>query len=339
MITTTTLYFMKIDIIICTFKRPQKVLELVSSLLVFKDQFNGLIVVDSTDEDNIALKDRSDVTYLKSTHKNQPYQRYLGCISSQADFLLYLDDDMELASNKVFSVILDLLAKMPDLSGIAINFEDKHKNSTLDDVPKSLINKNSWFKKIIRKVTAYPILSPGEFGLCGNRGKQPKNGGLTKWLSGGAFVARRNVLFQNFNFQLFDLFEKRMGMGEDAIIGYGLAKRGKLVYCPQLLFYHNDQRDSSYSMDLFAYSKRVTFSRLFLSLEKHRLDNKNSFYPYLHFHWYTFCRITGSLFNFMRNRTSIRKEVLLGSLSGYIYSFTFHLEKLDLSEQKWTNDQ
>jgi glycosyltransferase involved in cell wall biosynthesis len=328
---------MKIDIIICTFKRPQKVLELVSSLLVFKDQFNELIVVDSTDEDNTALKDRTDLKYLKSAHKNQPYQRYLGCINSQADFLLYLDDDMELASNKVFSVIHDLLAKMPDLSGIAINFEDKHTNSTLEDVPKSLINENSWLKKTIRKATAYPILSPGEFGLCGNRGRQPKNGGLTKWLSGGAFVAKRNVLFQNFNFQLFDLFEKRMGMGEDAIIGYGLSKRGRLVYCPQLLFYHNDQRDSSYSMDLFAYSRRVTFSRLFLSLEKHRLDNKNSFYPYLHFHWYTLCRVTGSAFNFLRQRSSARKKVLRGSLSGWINSFTLHPQELKVTKDKWTS--
>jgi glycosyltransferase involved in cell wall biosynthesis len=308
---------MSIDVIICTFKRPQKVLELVSSLLVFKDQFNELIVVDSTDEDNIALKDRTDVTYLKSTHKNQPYQRYFGCISSKADFLLYLDDDMELASNKVFSVIHDLLSKTPDLSGIAINFADKHKNSTLDDIPKSWINENSWLKKIIRKVTAYPILPTGEFGLCGNRGRQPKNGGLTKWLSGGAFVARRNVLFQNFNFQLFDLFEKRMGMGEDAIIGYGLSKRGRLVYCPQLLFYHNDQRDSSYSMDLFAYSRRVTFSRLFLSLEKDRLDNRNSLYPYLHYHWYMIGRVSGLLVNYAISRTKVRKSVLKGTLEGW----------------------
>ena len=67
-----------IDIIICTYNRPQKILELVHSLLPNKSYFNRIIVVDSSDSKNKELAELNELVYIKSNHKNQPYQRLLG---------------------------------------------------------------------------------------------------------------------------------------------------------------------------------------------------------------------------------------------------------------------
>jgi len=313
-----------IDIIICTYNRPQKIIELVHSLLPYKANFNRIIVVDSSDKANDALEEVVDVLYVRSTHKNQPYQRYMGFLKATSEFLLYLDDDMELADDQVFERILNYIKELPDLSGIAINFKDKHSNSTLNEVPKSVLFKKAGLvKRIIRWITAIPELSQGELGFCGNRGAQPIQGGRTHWLSGGAFLAKKSALFQNFNFQMFDIFDKRLGMGEDAIIGYGLAQEGSLIFDPNISFLHNDQRDSSYSVDIFTYARRVMYSRLYLSLEIQRIRSKSLFVAKIHFHYYAFCRIFGAFINLF---WALKKKNLLyfqGLISGYFLTYKY----------------
>ena len=313
-----------IDIIICTYNRPQKIVELVKSLVPYKSNYNKIIVVDSGDFPNQALKEIGEVLYLETNRKNQPYQRHLGYLSSDADYLLYLDDDREIVNNQVFSRINQCIMDYPDLSGIALNFIDKHSNSTLNEVPKSIILKKTGFaKRIIRWLTAIPELSEGKLGFCGNRGAQPPKGGRTQWLSGGAFLATKSALFQNFNFQMFDIFDKRLGMGEDAIIGYGLAQKGSLIFDPTISFLHNDQRDSSYSVDIFAYARRVMFSRLYLSLEIQRISSKSLFVARIHFHYYAFCRILGAFVNLL---LAVKKKNLLyfqGMISGYFLTYKY----------------
>lgn len=330
---------MIIDIIICTYNRPIKVVELVNQLRKLKSQFNNLIVIDSSDVTNDQLDANDDVIYLISNHKNQPYQRYLGYLQSSADYLLYLDDDMEIATIDVFESLKRLINQTPNLSGIAVNFKDKHLNTTLNDIPKSaLFNKSSILKKAINWLSAYQTLPDGQFGLCGVRGKQPVNGGRTQWLSGGAFLARKSAMFQNFNFQLFDLFENKMGMGEDGIVGYGLSKQGELIYAPELLFYHNDQRDSSYSLNHFEFTKKVIFSRLYLSYEKQRIDHKNLIFPWIYYNWYTAFRVMGLWINYLKNNTQQRREILLGALAGWKASFSFQFRSDIGDKSKWVSN-
>lgn len=321
-----------IDIIICTYNRPQKILELVYSLLPNKLYFNRIIVVDSSDLANQGLEEIGEVFYLRTTKKNQPYQRHLGYLSSDADYLLYLDDDMEIVNKQVFSRINQYIKNYRDLTGIALNFKDKHSNSTLNEVPKSVIFKRKGFvKKTIRWLTAIPELSEGKLGFCGNRGAQPAQCGRTQWLSGGAFLAKKSALFQNFNFQMFDIFDKRLGMGEDAIIGYGLAQRGSLIFDPSISFLHNDQRDSSYSVDIFTYARRVMFSRLYLSLEIQRISSKSLFIARIHFHYYAFCRILGAFLNLL---LVVEKKNLLyfqGLISGYFLTFKYRFNLVNES--------
>ena len=325
----------KVDIIICTYNRPGKVIELINQLCVYSSEYTSLIVVDSSDVINPLLKTHKQILYKSSSYKNQPYQRYLGYANSKADIIIFLDDDMEVA-NPDFLKIIKCSFQDTKVSGLAINFKDKHPDTALAVIPKSILfKKMNGLKRIIGWLSGYPVLPAGKFGLCGLRGEQPVCGGITEWLSGGAFAALRSSLFQNFNFQLFDLFEQNTGMGEDIIIGYGLSKQGTLLYNQNLLFYHNDQKDSAYSVDHYAYARRVIFSRLYLSLEKIRLDGGNTLYAYLHFHWYFLWRIAGLCLNYLIKKKEIQYNLFKGSCEGWKLALKFKFDKDLKSLEKW----
>lgn len=311
-------------------------MELVGQLSFLSEEINLIIIVDSSDQPNILLTNYPQVLYLTTPIKNQPYQRWLGHSNSKADVLLFLDDDMEVATDDCIKIISSYFVdKM--VAGIAINFVDKHSDTSLAAIPTSQFAKNNrLLKRIINFISGYPNLPDGKLGLCGVRGRQPANGGDTEWVSGGAFAAQRVFLFKNFNYQLFDLFKHKIGMGEDVIIGYGLSKQGILLYAPQLLFYHNDQKDSAYSMDHFAYAKRVIFSRLYLSMEKQRLQNGSYLYAKLHYHWYVLWRLGGLLINYLIKRNTVRYNLLKGSFAGWklAYKFKFNKYGADISGGK-----
>lgn len=327
-----------IDIIITTYNRPAKVIELVNCLLALPEKPERVIVVDSSDIDNEPLKTLRIVKYLKSSHKNQPYQRYLGFVNSESDYLVFLDDDMEVVDEDFIPKLLSIFKDI-EVSGVAIKFDNKHEDSLLAQMPSTQISiANNSINKAKRWLSGWPVLPTGKFGLCGNRGKQPSGGGKTEWLSGGAFAAKRTALFQNFNFQLFDIFETKMGMGEDAIIGYGLSKHGTLLYHDELFFLHNDQKDSTYTVDQFAYAQRVMFSRLYLSLEKQRLDNKILNTTYFHYHYYAFWRIFGYFLNYLMSPNLSRKAMFLGSVSGWFKSFSLKYSYSEHTNQYWKNE-
>jgi len=192
-----------------------------------------------------------------------------------------------------------------------------------------------FFSSLKSFLTGYPILKPGKFGSNGIRGDQPKGGGQTEWVSGGAFSARRSSMFYNFNFKMLDLYEDKMGKGEDAILGYLLSKNGKLVYYDELLFLHNDQGDSIYSIDLYSYAKKVSFSRLFLTLERARIDNKGYIFAYMKYHYYIFWRILGNLFNYILAPSEERYSLLSGSFHGWIQSFNLNYMPLNQNQPYW----
>lgn len=315
---------MSIDVIICTYNRAEKVNQLVSQLLHLENSFARLIVIDSSDQNNNYLVNTNDVTYIRSNHKNQPYQRYLGHLISNADYLLYLDDDMEIIHSNLLGILNNIIVFTAHPDGIALAFKDRHSTNSLSVVsPKSTLNAKQWYLNCLHWFTGYPKLGSGKLGYCGNRGPQPKKLAKTEYVSGGSFLARRDAIFKNFNFQLFDLFEEKLGMGEDALLGYGLHKQGNLYFYPVQLFWHNDSGGSHYAKHQLTYAKKVLFSRLYLSLEKSRLDNKYLLFAYLHYHWYALWRIIGYINNYIRDRSEERKSVLIGSYQGWLRAMKF----------------
>ena len=131
-------------------------------------------------------------------------------------------------------------------------------------------------------------------------------------------------MYSNFNMQLFDLYEQKLGKGEDGILGYTISLNGLIEAPPNVYFIHNDYSDSSYALDYSNFTKRVMYSRLYLAFEYYRLNNKHIVKGFLRFHHYAIGRILGATINYVLNPNSIQKEIINGYIQGWILSMKFN---------------
>ena len=115
---------MSLDVVICTYNRPQKVVELITQLQDCIIAPSQIIVVDSSDKTNTDLRNKSGIKYIQSNHKNQPYQRFLGVNQSTSEYILFLDDDMEILDEHVrgnpLVVIQDDLCSLSEQDQFAV---------------------------------------------------------------------------------------------------------------------------------------------------------------------------------------------------------------------------
>lgn len=325
MLTTPSMRQPSISLVIPTYKRYQSLI----SLLTTANQLAGgriaeILVIDSTDDDfeRISLE---NVRHIRCRHKNALFQRYVGWMAAKSDWILFMDDDMEIADKAAFDK-LECLIDSKTSDGFALGFVNKDFESVVHKLPKSLSSQLATYlniKRIIGWLTGYPQLRAGRFFFCGIRGNQPDGGGMTEWLSGGAFMVKRRFLFRDFNLQMCDLFEKGLGMGEDALLGYTFSKAAKLQYVSDILLIHNDQRNSQFTSTLVGYAKRVSFSRLFLSQEYARLNKLPQITGFLYYHWYTLFRVLGMTINCLVKPSKERALLLNGTLRGWSLTWTF----------------
>lgn len=330
-----------IDIIIATYNRLDKAKLLATSIIKLESKWlNKIIIVDSTD--NATISNRSfesrKILYFHSSHKNQPYQRYLGFVNSVNEYLVFLDDDMEIINENFIDEVNELFEKF-NYAAIALKFKDKHTETSLSKIPKTLLFDNAnKLKKLKNILSGYTPQKDGKLGYNGIRGKQPIGGGLTEYVSGGAFAAQRKYLYKDFNFQLFDLYEEKIGKGEDAIIGYTLSKQAPILFYDKLFFLHNDTNESNYVDNHAHFSRRVSFSRLYISIERARLNNSNFFSAKFIYHYYTFWRTVGHIFNLFLSPTKCRKEILKGSMQGWLQALRFSYKFSEKTNSYWRDE-
>ncbi len=328
----------KLSIVIPSINRYDSLRKLLSDLILINKFIDEIIIVDSTDtESYIDITKEFNVIQIKSKHKNGFFQRILGAHKAKTEFIMFLDNDMELILPDKFEDIIKKLLITNDLSGIAIGFRNKLTLNSQSDIPESILTHHPILYKIKNLLTAYPNLKQGKYGFCGNRGKQPKNFEKTEWLSGGAFIARKESFLKLINWRIVDYFEYQLGMGEDPLIGYMLSKQGSLYYYPVDVFLHNDQMDSTYSSDKYKLSKRFAFSRLYLSLEKCRLDKKPYIIGYFTYYYFMFFRIAGLIINLAVNKNREKKIMLLsGTFKGFLLTFLIKFRYKISSKIDWT---
>lgn len=313
-----------IDIIIATYNRPAVICKLVEDIVCKSiPELNKIIIVDSSDDINENVKRLKQVKYIHSNHKNQPYQRYLGFHIAESPYLLYLDDDMQLLDTEVFQKIENIFSN-PDVVGINLLFTNK--NDFINNIAKHSYNKiPSFIRKSLHWFSANPELPAGKYWYCGCRGKRIDDE-YSEYFSGGAFCARRKYLYKNFDLNLFTLFEKRIGMGEDMILAYTLSKQGKIYNMPNSYFFHNDTGTSTYAANNKAYNYRVAYSRMYLSLQYARLNGESCYKAAFITMWYHLWRILGLLFIATTN-----KKVKFSGLVGYVRGA---VKSLDLLKSK-----
>lgn len=306
-----------IDIIIATYNRPTTISNLVSDILKRNiTDLNKIIVIDSSDDINGDLIGLDNVIYQHSNHKNQPYQRYLGYCLAEAEYLLYLDDDMQILDDSVFEKIESIFSDK-NIVGINLKFTNKNeyinnvKRHSYKKVPSSLVNFLHW-------ATANPKLPDGKFWFCGCRGRR-MDGGYSEYFSGGAFCARKKDLYRDFNYDILELFEERIGMGEDVILAYTLSRQGLIYNLPGSYFFHNDTGNSTYTASNRDYNHRVAYSRMYLSLEFARLNRRSRVAAIALTVWHYIWRAAGLYLIALRN-SGIGYDGFKGYLQGIIDS-------------------
>lgn len=329
-----------ISVVIASYNRYNSLCQLIGQI---KELNNGviseIIVIDSTDKEEYRAISLSRVRQIHSPYKNALFQRYIGWKTAKSPWLLYFDDDMEIINDDCFSILESIIVNEPDTHGFGLAFTNKHDNSVISNLPKSVtsrVSSKSFFRKVIRAITGYPELKVGAYYYCGMRGPQPLNGGRTQWFSGGAFLSRKDSLFSNFNLQMCDLFEAGLGMGEDVLLGYTLSKTGKVSYMSEMLFLHNDQGNSQFTTNLIDYGKRVAYSRLYLSLEYARLNKKELSKAFLYYTWHMLFRIMGMAINFLIKPTKSRSQLLVGSFLGWLKSFSLKYDATLAHNHHWS---
>jgi len=306
------------DVIITTYNREESLKILVENILEQTLLPENIIVVDSSPKKNITIKNFDKVKYIISSHGNQPYQRYLGKKMSESEILIFMDDDMRILQKNAFEKILEryndkyIVGVQPNFTNANEFLQEKLSKSKLNIGSKKIFN-------ILKTFTGYHIPSDGKLSFCGVRGKKPKNKGCVEYFNGGVFSVKRDAIFtEKFNYYLFTIFEEKLGMGEDTLLGYEVSKYGKISYLAESMFLHDDQKDSSYSVDILSYANRVSYSRLYLSFEYSRLNGGSKLISFLHYNWYMLWRIIGLLINVslsLKNKS--RKNMLVGYLQGW----------------------
>lgn len=326
---------MKFDVIIATYNRKESLNTLVNQILCCSKLPENIIIVDSSEMIDQDIKSLSLVKYIKSTHKNQPYQRYIGYLLSNSEILVYLDDDMRVIDKECFDKILELYCN-EKIVGVQPNFLYEH-NFFDHKMPKSktreLAKKNMIFK-FLKILSGNFEQTDGKLWLAGIRGNKPKNKKRIEWFNGPIFSVKKSFIYLNFNFSLFRLYERKIGKAEDAILGFTVSQSGDIVYLDQKLFSHDDQDDSMYSLNYFYHALRVAHSRLYLSLEYSRLTKTSMILAVLHFNIFVIGRIISLTLNQFIDYKSDRNKILFGYIGGYLKAI-FEIKKLSFFENEF----
>ena len=319
-----------IDVVIATYNRSEHAFELAKDLSNYNKFLAKIIIVDSSDNFEKINSNNPIINHIHSSHKNQPYQRYLGASLCSSEIVLFLDDDMSLIDKTLFE---DLNYFFKKKNIIAVNLNFKNINNFLQNVPKSLFtNKKSRFLSfLIGNMNA----EKNKYIYCGIKGERISNEYIN-YLSGGSFACSLKFLYSNFNFQLFDLYENKLGKGEDGIMGYTISRTGNIWSAEKQYFLHNDYSDSTYSTSYYNFSKRVMFSRLFLSYEYYRQNNKPLFYGFIRYQHYALGRILGSIINCIVNYERKKIEIFMGNITGWLLTYTFYFKYIKIENSVWS---
>lgn len=309
------------DVVITTYNRAESLIQLVSQINGCTMTPEKIIIVDSSDELNELVGKQPNVIYLHSSHKNQPYQRYLGYLASLSEFIVFLDDDIKIVNNQIFNITLDRY-KDPTIVGSNVNFIQEGEITVQKEISKQRKpDRNSNLARFCWWFTGVPSIRQGKVWMVGLKGKDDTNMFTESFGGPGSLSFRREIIPSLFDELLFSIFEKKMAMGEDKYISMGALKFGRLAYNNTACIIH-PANDSTYFHGMSSFVRKELYSRLFLSLRYVQVKNEWIIGAYLHFYWYAFWRVAISGVNCILNPGGNSLSQLKGKLLGLWDSLT-----------------
>jgi len=306
------------DIVITTYNRPKYVERLVNEIRNCEPKPNKIIIVDSSDEISGDYNSPNDIIYIHSSHKNQPYQRILGAQLSTSQVICFFDDDLTITNKNLFKHLELFKDKL--IHGLSYQIVFEGNGIPLGEGEAHTVNR---FKKLIWELTGVSFPESGKMthlGICGAYNNNPIQ--EVTYFRGPNMCFRTESIKSFYDKSLFDMFERKMAMGEDKAISYSMSKMGKLVYVNEASLLH-PENVSTYYLNFENFTCKVIYSRKYLNALYARLNNISEWRANLHYYWYAFCRFVIANFGYIKKPNDINAQKLTGTFKG-IFSSVFN---------------
>jgi glycosyltransferase involved in cell wall biosynthesis len=322
-----------LDILIPTYNRKPQVLNLVNQIL--KSGFNpsNIIVVDSSDDINFDLRNHDKVLYLRSSFKAQPYQRYVALLAAKSEFVMFLDDDLEVLNDRVFQEVLDTFLTNQEIVGVTAKV-DYHGGLFVQNSIKTMSRFLGPFKNVFQKISLNNNPTPGKINVVGNGGGYTIGNEYVQYFPGPNMSFRKEICLKLFDEILFAAYVRKIGKGEDKYLSMKANQFGKLYCLGELTHFYHPPIESSYNSKLVEFQTKQNYSRYLLIKQYLQTFRKNDFLAIPIFFWYSGMRLIGSLNNFNRFKGILigTKHVILFGLNCkrmYPSSYFFETAKKD----------
>jgi glycosyltransferase involved in cell wall biosynthesis len=280
---------MLLDAIICTYNRPDYVISLVEQLKKCSPRPTRIIVVDSSNENNIQLENDADISYYKSDRKSQPYQRYLGGEKSNSEVLVFFDDDVKILKFDLFSKIQ---LGFQNVSTVGVSLGIHYENGIALNQKKKVSEKDS--------------PKTGKISWLGRTSGLPNTDMFVDYFPGPIMAFRKTIVFNLFDEYLFDIFERKIAMGEDKAISMKASKYGYLYYYGSEDYLYHPPIESTYYKNEVDFVAKTTFSRLWLSKIYAEVKGKKPILAYVYFGLYCVKQIPRSILKFNRLKGNLK---------------------------------
>jgi glycosyltransferase involved in cell wall biosynthesis len=303
---------MSCDLIITTYNRPRQTISLIRQVLDCVGIPNRVIVVDSSDEPDHEILSLERVTYIYTSHKNQPYQRLLGAKASNADIIVFFDDDLDITNSDLFAILLAEY-RSEEVMGATLGMD--YCGTIADQMEEAVMYPNAVFANFIFALTGVAQPKAGRAGRLGFVGKKPAQKGPIEFFYGPCMSFRRALIEELISPDVLSLYERKLGKGEDKAISMKAGAFGKLIYIPTISLYHAPN-DSTYFQNIRSFTAKVTYSRLYLSRIYAQVFHKPWWREVLIYYWFTAWRVLIALFSLLIRPSKGRKDKLLGAIDG-----------------------
>lgn len=244
-------------ICICTYRREESLKAILLDILkqtqlpetiCFVDGSPGGSKVQSLLNSLPQLKE-FNIIYIPSNHANLSYQRYLGwraVSQTNAEFMLYLDDDLRLVDLQTIEKLSRPFMAHIDIVGATVNFKMGNSSELID--VKHLYQTRKQSQRLADFVKLFQVgryYEPGGITPVGDRLLPEVSEGEAfssiQWLRGGVMFLRLSALNKDcFDDGLFALTKYQCGLGEDTCLSRRMLSRGKLILIQGLVVEHPD---------------------------------------------------------------------------------------------------
>lgn len=305
---------MKFDVIIATYNRPKRAIALIKQILKCSNSPNKIILVDSSDDINIEATQIKEVVYVRSSHKNQPYQRLLGAKASNSDIVVFFDDDLTITTPDIFNI---LLASYNDPKVVGSTVGIDYHSSIQDNFDAPVMNQQTLFAKFIGFLSGVPSPVSGKAGRLGVVGGRPIKSQDIDFFYGPCMSFRRDIIDLIIPYDLLSLFEQKLGMGEDKVISMLATQHGSLFYNAVICLSH-PPNESTYYLNQYKFSKKVIYSRLYLSKIYAQINRRSLWFEKLVFYYFSLWRILLASLSCLMRPSRLRLKKLHGFVSGLL---------------------